>query len=74
MVKKMLPTVCARKELAKGLERTSKSSGFLRGRIIREQLEKVGDSGANQPFLRLAGTVNGSQDLSTLKGFFVAHH
>jgi hypothetical protein len=39
-----------------------------RSRIVRTELEKARKS-AKQPFLRLAGIVDGPRDLSTRKGF-----
>ena len=62
-------TVRLPKELATWLEQTSKRSGIPRGRIIREQLEKARDTGAEQSFMRLAGTIRGVRDLSKRKGF-----
>lgn len=62
-------TVRLTKELATWLEQTSKRSGIPRGRIIREQLEKARDRGADQSFMPLAGTIRGARDLSTRKGF-----
>jgi len=67
----MSQTIAVRltKELARWLEETSKRSGIPRGDSIREQLEKARNSGADQSFKRLAGTVRGARDLSTRKGF-----
>ncbi len=62
-------TIRLTKELATWLEQASKRSGVPRGRIIREQLEKARDSGGEQSFMRLAGSVRGARDLSTRKGF-----
>jgi predicted transcriptional regulator len=62
-------TIRLTKELAARLEEASKRSGMPRGRIIREQLEKARDSGAQPSFMRLAGRVRGARDLSTRKGF-----
>jgi predicted transcriptional regulator len=56
-------------ELATWLKHVSKRSGVPRGRIIREQLEKARDSGGEQSFMRLAGSIRGARDLSTRKGF-----
>lgn len=39
------------------------------GRIVRDQLEKARMGGAVRPFMRLAGVVRRSADLSTRKGF-----
>jgi len=62
-------TIRLTKELATWLEQASKRSGIPRGRIIREQLEKARESGGEQSFMRLAGTVRGARDLSARKGF-----
>jgi predicted transcriptional regulator len=56
-------------ELASWLEHVSKRSGVPRGRIIREQLERARDSGGEQSFMRIAGSVRGARDLSARKGF-----
>ena len=56
-------------DLARWLEDASRKTGFPKGRIIREELEKARKS-AERPFLRLAGAVGGGpRDLSTRKGF-----
>lgn len=55
-------------ELAAWLEEESRRTGVAQGRIIREQLERA-RAGARQRFMRLAGSVRGSKDLSTRKGF-----
>jgi predicted transcriptional regulator len=55
-------------DLAQWLDETARKSGVPKGRIVREELEKVRKAGS-QPFLRLAGTVAGPANLSTRKGF-----
>ena len=62
-------TIRLTKELAAWLEQASKRSGVPRGRIIRQQLEKARESGTAPSFMRLAGSVRGARNLSTLKGF-----
>lgn len=62
-------TIRLTKELAAWLEQVAKRSGMPRGRIIREQLEKARESGGEQAFMRLAGSVRGARDLSARKGF-----
>jgi predicted DNA-binding protein len=62
-------TVRLTKELAAWLEQASKRLGVPRGRIIREQLERARESGGEQSFMRLAGSVRGTRDLSARKGF-----
>lgn len=55
-------------DLAGWLEAASRKAGVPRGRIIRDQLE-LARRAEEQPFLRLAGTVEGPRNLSTRKGF-----
>jgi Ribbon-helix-helix protein, copG family len=62
-------TVRLTKELADWLEETAATSGVSQGQLVREQLEKARASGAEQSFMRLAGIVHGSRDLSRRKGF-----
>jgi hypothetical protein len=57
------------RELAEWLERESASTGMSQGRIVRDQLEKARAGGAARPFMRLAGSVRKSPDLSRRKGF-----
>ncbi len=61
-------TVRLPEDLAGWLEETSRKAGVPRGRIIREQLE-LARRRHDQPFLHLAGSVEGSRDLSARKGF-----
>ena len=62
-------TVRIPKELARWLEETAAQSGVSQGQLIREQLERAKADGQGQPFMRLAGTVDGAADLSSRKGF-----
>jgi hypothetical protein len=62
-------TIRLPKELASWLEQASKQSGVPKGRIVREQLERARESGKEPSFMRLAGAVRGSRDLSARKGF-----
>jgi predicted DNA-binding protein len=55
-------------DLAEWLAETARKTGVPKGRIVRDQLEKARQS-EEQPFLRLAGVVAGSANLSTRKGF-----
>jgi predicted DNA-binding protein len=61
-------TVRLPEDLAGWLEAASRKAGVPRGRIIREQLE-LARRREEQPFLHLAGSVEGARDLSTRKGF-----
>lgn len=56
-------------ELAAWLEDTAAKTGVSQGKIVREQLEKARMTAANQGFMRLAGSVKGSKNLSSRKGF-----
>lgn len=61
-------TVRLPEDLADWLEEVSRRAGVPKGRIIREQLE-LARHRDTQPFLRLAGKVEGDADLSMRKGF-----
>lgn len=61
-------TVRLPEDLAGWLDAASRRAGVPRGRIIREQLELTRRR-EKQPFLRLAGSVEGPRDLSTRKRF-----
>jgi hypothetical protein len=61
-------TIRIQKDLAEWLEDEATKTGVSQGQIVREQLEKA-RSAARQPFMRLAGSVRGTRDLSTRKGF-----
>ena len=56
-------------DLAEWLREASQQSGVPQGRIIREQLEKARERDGRKRYMRLAGTVRGSGDLSRRKGF-----
>lgn len=62
-------TIRITKELAEWLERESADTGMSQGRIVRDQLEKARAGGSTRPFMRLAGAVRKSPDLSRRKGF-----
>jgi predicted transcriptional regulator len=62
-------TVRLSDELAAWLEAAASQSGVSQGKLIRDQLERAMGSGEAQGFLRLAGAVNGPEDLSRRKGF-----
>jgi hypothetical protein len=61
-------TVRLPEDLAGWLEAASKKAGVPRGRIIREQLE-LARRRDDQPFMHLAGSMEGPPDLSARKGF-----
>ncbi len=56
-------------ELLAWLKEKSQRRGLPVGRVIREQLEQAKSEKGNQSFLRHAGQINGSPDLSSRKGF-----
>ncbi len=61
-------TVRLPEELAEWLEITAAAGGVSQGKVIRDELEKA-RAREERPFLRLAGKVSGSANLSTRKGF-----
>jgi len=61
-------TVRLSTDLARWLDDTARKTGVPKGRIVRDELEKARKS-ESQPFLRLAGLVDGPANLSTRKGF-----
>jgi hypothetical protein len=56
-------------DLSYWLEEESLSTGLPKGRIIREQPDRLRTRSDRQPFLDLAGSVEGPKDLSVRKGF-----
>jgi predicted DNA-binding protein len=61
-------TVRLPEDLAGWLEAASREAGVPRGRIIRELLE-LARRREEQPFMHIAGSVEGARDLSSRKGF-----
>ena len=61
-------TVRLPEDLAEWLDAASRKAGVPRGRIVRDQLE-LARRREKQPFLRLAGSIEGPRDLSSRKGF-----
>jgi predicted transcriptional regulator len=62
-------TIRLPEDLEQWLEEEARITGVPKGRIVREQLELMRTRKARQPFLDLAGSVEGSPDLSLKKGF-----
>ena len=62
-------TVRLPEDLEQWLVEEARITGVPKGRIVREQLELMRTRKARQPFLNLAGSVEGSPDLSLKKGF-----
>jgi hypothetical protein len=57
-------------DVARWLEESARGMGVSRGRLVRQELERVrqGDTQGKR-FMRLAGSVRLASDLSTRKGF-----
>jgi hypothetical protein len=62
-------TIRLDRPLAEWLEQEAAQTGQSQGKIVRDQLEKARAGASVRPFMRLAGRVRGSRDLSTRKGF-----
>ena len=62
-------TIRLPEHLEQWLEEESRMTGLPKGRIVREQLERLRTQQARQPFLDLAGSVEGPPDLSRKRGF-----
>lgn len=56
-------------ELDQWLEEESRRTGLPKGRIVRQHLEASRTREACQPFLELAGSVEGTPGLSRKRGF-----
>jgi len=56
-------------DLAAWLEEASARTGVSQGKIVRDALEGVRASGQARPWMRLVGSVRGTRDLSSRKGF-----
>lgn len=62
-------TIRLPEELTQWLEEESRRTGLPKGRIVREQLELSRTRKARQPFLDLAGSIEGEPGLSQKRGF-----
>ena len=62
-------TVRLTPELAAWLKETSARTGMAQAAIVRAQLEKARGQGEVRAFMKLAGAVRGTRDLSTRRGF-----
>ncbi len=62
-------TIRLPEELNQWLEEESRATGLPKGQIVREQLEFSRTRKARQPFLDLAGSVEGVPGLSRKRGF-----
>ncbi len=62
-------TIRLPEELGRWLEEEAKLTGLPKGQIVREQLELSRTRKARQPFLDLAGSIEGKPGLSRKRGF-----
>jgi hypothetical protein len=62
-------TIRLTRELSEWLEQTAAGTGRSQGAIVREQLEKARAATTGRAYMRLAGRVHGTRNLSTRKGF-----
>ena len=62
-------TIRLPEDLNRWLDEESRATGLPKGRIVKEQLERLRTAKARQPFLDLAGSVDGVPELSGRKGF-----
>jgi len=56
-------------DLARWLEAEARKTGLPKGRIVRQHLEASRTPKERQPFLDLAGSVEGTRGLSPKRGF-----
>lgn len=56
-------------DLAHWVEENARLTGRSQGSLVKEALERVRQADAPKPFLALAGSVEGSKNLSQCKGF-----
>jgi Arc/MetJ-type ribon-helix-helix transcriptional regulator len=62
-------TIRLPKELAQWIEEEAGRTGLPKGRVVREHLEMSRTRKARQPFLDLAGSIEGKPGLSRKRGF-----
>lgn len=62
-------TIRLPEDLSRWLDEEARATGLPKGKIIKDQLEHLRTAKVRQPFLDLAGRVDGVSDLSTRKGF-----
>jgi predicted DNA-binding protein len=56
-------------ELAQWVEENTRVTGRYQGSLVKDALEHVRQADASEPFLALAGSVEGPRNLSQRKGF-----
>ena len=62
-------TIRLSEDLNRWLDEEARATGLSKGRIVKEQLERLRTTKARQPFLDLAGKLEREPDLSSRKGF-----
>ena len=62
-------TIRLPEDLSRWLDEEARVTGLPKGRIVKEQLERLRNAKVRQPFLDLGGCVDGVPELSTRKGF-----
>ncbi len=62
-------TIRLPEDLCRWLEEESRTTGLPKGKIVKEQLERLRNAQVRQPFLDLAGQVDREPGLSARKGF-----
>lgn len=62
-------TIRLPEELDQWLTEEARVTGLPKGRIVREQIERLRTQKARQPFLDLAGSIEGAPNLSQKRGF-----
>lgn len=62
-------TIRLSEDLSQWLDEEARATGLPKGKIVKDQLERLRNAKARQPFLDLAGRVDGAPDLSARKGF-----
>ena len=62
-------TIRLPEELDSWLEEEAQKTGLPKGRIVRQHLEGARTREARQPFLDLAGSIEGDPSLSQKRGF-----
>ncbi|WAC18005.1 ribbon-helix-helix protein, CopG family [Luteolibacter sp. SL250] len=56
-------------DLARWVEEQARATGRSQGSLVKEALEKVRQAEQAKPFMKLAGSLEGPEDLSRRKGF-----
>ena len=62
-------TIRLPENLSRWLEEEALATGLPKGKIVKEQMERLRNARSRQPFLDLAGLVEGTPGLSAKKGF-----